>query len=222
MATKLKNIIDMPYESLIELSKKENIEYLKSTLKYASESANRRIKTLLNSPIGSYSPAYKNLTDAGIKNFDIKWLKKATSKDTGKMLNQLANVRKFLKAKTSTIQGWNAVRTKVRNRTGAKRMFAKDYKSKRSATIWQNKEKRFWKLYNRLVDEFGGIISELDSERIQRMLYRIQNMKNVKKSDEMIQGVMEKYIDELYRAKQKGMRFNDSTFEDDIRIIYRK
>lgn len=222
MAKKLKDIINMPYESLIELSKKGNTDYLKSVLKYATQSANRRIKTLLDSPIGSYSPAYKKLNDAGIKSFDTKWISKATSKDTGKMLQQLSNVRNFLKAKTSTIQGWNAVRSQVRKRTGAKRMFAKDYKSKRSASIWQNKEKKFWKLYNRLVDEFGGIISELDSERIQKMLYRIQNMKNVKKSDEMIQEVMEKYIDELYRAKQKGMKFNDNAFEDDIRIIYKK
>ena len=222
MAQKLKDIINMPYESLIELSKKENTDYLKSVLKYATKSANRRIKTLLDSPIGSYSPAYKKLNDAGIKSFDTKWISKATSKDTGKMLQQFSNVRNFLKAKTSTIQGWNAVRSQVRIRTGAKQLFSKDYKSKRSASIWHGREKRFWKLYNRLVDEYGGIITELDSDRIQKMLYKIQTLKGVKKTDAMIQEVMEKYIDEIYRAKQKGMLFNDYQFEEDIRIKYKK
>ena len=50
--SKLKDIINMPYESLINLSKKENNEYLKAVVKYMTQSANIRIKSLLNSPIG--------------------------------------------------------------------------------------------------------------------------------------------------------------------------
>ena len=220
--SKLKDIINMPYESLINLSKKENNEYLKAVVKYMTQSANRRIKSLLNSPIGEYSPAYKKLKDAGITKFDTRWLSKATSKETGKLLEQYSEVKKFLQSKTSTVQGWKSVRSQVAKRTGAKKLFAKEYKSKRSATYWTNKEKKFWKLYNRLVDEYGGIITELDSERIQKMLYKIQSIKGTKKDDDLIQSTMEKYIDELYRAKINGRKLDDDKFEEEFRIQFRK
>ena len=220
--SKLKDIINMPYESLINLSKKENTEYLKSAVKYLTQSANRRIKTLLESPVGSFSPAYKKLKDAGMTKFDVRWLNKATSKDTGKLLEQFSEVKKFLQAKTSTISGWQKVRNQIAKRTGSKKLFQKEYKSKRSASYWTNKEKKFWNLYNKLVDEFGGIITELDSDRIQKMLYKIQNFKGIRKDkdDAFIQGVMENYIDELYRAKVNGRLFNDYEFEEEYRIKF--
>ena len=220
--SKLKDIINMPYESLINLSKKENTEYLKSAVKYLTQSANRRIKTLLSSPVGSFSPAYKKLKDAGMTKFDVRWINKANSKDTGKLLEQYAEVKKFLQAKTSTIAGWQSERNKIAKRIGSTKMFKKEYKSKRSASYWINKEKKFWNLYNRLVDEFGGIITELDSTRVQKMLERIQNFKGIRKDkdDAFIQGVMENYIDELYNAKKEGRLFNDYEFEEDYRIRF--
>lgn len=222
MAQKLKDLLNLSYETVVELTKKGNIDSFKSVVKYMAQSANRRINTLLKSPIGEFSPAYKKLKDAGIDKFDTKWINKATSKDVGKLLNLYSNTKQFLKAKTSKLQGWQKVRSQVKKRTKSAKMFSKEYKSKRQATIWINREKKFWKLYNRLVDEYGGIISELDSERIQKMLYRIQSMKGIQKGEDEIQAIMEKYIDELYRAKMKGKNLNDTDFEDDIRIIYKK
>ena len=212
----------MSYESLINLSKKENNEYLKAVVKYMTQSANRRIKSLLNSPIGEYSPAYKKLKDAGKTKFDVRWLSKATSKETGKLLQQYADVKNFLKAESSTISGWKNIRSRVAKRTGATKLFAKDYKSKRSATYWTNKEKKFWKLYGRLVDEFGGVITELDSTRVQKMLARIQSIRKVSKDEDLIQATMEKYIDELYRAKQMGKKLDDDKFEEEFRIQFRR
>ena len=220
--SKLKDIINMPYESLVNLSKKENNEYLKAVVKYMTQSANRRIKTLLTTPIGEYSPAYKKLKDAGITKFDVRWLNKATSKETGKLLEQYAEVKKFLQAESSTLQGWKNIRNRVAKRTGAKKLFAKEYKTKRSATYWANKEKKFWKLYNRLVDEYGGIITELDSTRVQKMLARIQSIRKVSKDEDLIQSTMEKYIDELYNAKRNGRKLDDDKFEEDFRIQFRK
>lgn len=218
--SKIKDLINMPYESLVNLSKKENNEYFKAVVKYLSQSANRRIKTLLSTPIGEYSPAYKKLKDAGVTKFDTKWLSGATSKDTGKLLEQYSEVKNFLKAKSSTISGWKSIRSSVAKRTGASKIFAKEYKSKRSATYWTNKEKKFWHLYNRLVDEYGGIITELDSTRIQKMLAKIQTYKKASKDDDFIQGVMEKYIDELYRAKLSGKKLDDAEFEEEFKIVY--
>ena len=62
--------------------------------------------------------------------FDAKWLNKATSKDTGKLLEQYAEVRKFLQAKTSTVQGWQKVRNQIAKRIDSKNLFKREYKSR--------------------------------------------------------------------------------------------
>lgn len=217
----LKDLINMDYESLINLSKKENINMFKSVLEHMLKASNRRINTLLKSDVGRFSPALKSLEDAGIKKFDVSFVRNATSKDTGKLLNLFSKSRQFLQAKSSRLQGWNKIRSQVKNRLGAKKLFGTEYKSKRQATYWINREKKFWGLYNKLVDEFGGIITELDSKRIQKMLYKIQSMKIKGKTDEFIQGAMEQYIDNLYQAKQKNIKFRDEDFEEELRIKFR-
>ena len=54
------------------------------------------------------------------------------------------------------------------------------------------------------------------------MLYKRQNFKGIRKDkdDAVIQGVMENYIDELYRAKVNGRLFNDYEFEEEYRIKF--
>ena len=238
----LKDLINMDYETLINLAKKENINQFKSVLTTMINSANRRIRTLKKSPIGEFSPAYKKLKDAGIDVFkkEITYkadkikkqksktisLDKATSKDTGKMLEMYSNLKQFLSAKTSKLQGWQKARSEVKKRVGAKQMFQREYKSKRSASYWINKEKKFWRLYNKLVDEFGGVISQLDSDRIQTMLYKIQTMRIKGKTDVMIQQVMEDYITKLNNAKNKNLKVDDADFikqvEEEFVIPYGK
>ena len=236
----LKDLINMDYETLMNLAKKENIGSFKAILEHMVNSANRRIKTLLNSPIGEFSPAYKKLKDSGVDIFtktityknaktgetETVSLKNATSKQTGKMLEMYSNLKTFLKAKTSTLQGWQKTRSTLQKRLKTRDMFKREYKSKRSATIWINREKKFWRIYNKLVDEFGGIISQLDSERVQKMLYKVQTMKKAKKTDDYIQEVMESYISDLYEAKQSNKKFSDESFitklEEEIRLTYVK
>lgn len=217
----LKDLINMPYESLINLSKKENINQFKSVLEHMAKASNRRISTLLKSPVGEFSPAYKSLKDAGIKKFDLKMIRNSTSKETGQLLHVYSQLQQFLKAKSSRLQGWQKIRNQVKNRLGTKKLFGTEYKSKRQTTYWINREKKFWNLYNKLVDEFGGIITELDSERIQKMLYKIQSMKIKGKTDEFIQDAMEQYIDNLYKAKMNNIKFRDEDFEEELRIKFK-
>lgn len=217
----LKDLINMDYESLINLSKKENLGQFKAVLEHMAKASNRRINTLLKSPVGSFSPAYKSLKDAGVTKFDLKMIKNATSKETGQLLHTYSQLQKFLRAKSSRLQGWMKIRNQVKSRLGTTKLFGSEYKSKRQATYWKNREIKFWGLYNKLVDEYGGIISELDSERIQRMLYKVQSMKVKGKTDEFIQGAMEKYIDELYKAKMNNIKFRDEDFEDELKIKFR-
>lgn len=213
----IKDIIDMDHDALIRLSRKENISEFRSTVREMINVSNKRITRLLKSEIGEFSPAYQKLVDAGITKFSTKGLYKA---DTSDLLHQYSVLKKFLTSKTSTISGWNRVRSAVGKRIGAKGLFQKTYKSKRSAKYWMNRENKFWKTYNKLVDEYGGIISQLDSDRIQKVLYKIQNMKNMPHDDETIMEIMEKFIGESYLSAQTGVDVDLLEFEDEIRINY--
>ena len=213
------SLINMDYNTLVNLTKKENIDSLKSVVEQMTRVANRRINNLNKSEIGKYSPALKSLNEAGIKKFSTRGFKDLKSKDVSKLVHQYSQLKKFLSAKTSTISGWNKVRSGIAKRTGAKKLFQTEYKSARSAKIWQNREKRFWNLYNKLVDNYGGIITQLDSDRIQKMLMTIQTSKG-KKSDDDISEVMNKYIDQLYEAARKGEVLDDEQFEQEFRIKF--
>lgn len=220
MANYIKDILNMDYNTIIQLTKKENFDQFKTILTRMGKTANRRIKTLKSTDIGQFSPAYQNLKDAGITKFDISKIEKATSSDTGKLLHEYSVMKKFLESKTSRLSGWNAVRSGIRKRIKSKNLFKKEFRSKRQATYWINREKKFWKMYNKLVDEYGGIISQLDSDKIQKMLNKIQSLRNIGKSDDVVQDAMETYIDELYKAKQKGYKLNDDAFVDEVKIKY--
>ena len=213
------SLINMDYNTLVKLTKKENINSLKSVVEQMTRVANRRINNLNKSEIGKYSPALKALNEAGIKKFSTRGFKDLKPKDVSKLVHQYSQLKKFLSAKTSTISGWNKVRSGIAKRTGAKKLFQTEYKSARSAKIWQNREKRFWKLYNQLVDNYGGIITQLDSDRIQKMLMTIQTSKG-KKSDDDISEVMNKYIEQLYEAANKGEVLDDEQFEQEFRINF--
>lgn len=215
----INDLINMDYNAFVQLTKKENIESLKSVVNQMVKVANRRINNLNKSEIGKFSPALKSLEEAGIKKFSTKGLSSITSKDVNKLVKQYSTLKNFLSAKTSTISGWYKVRSQVAKRTGATKLFQNKYKSKRSATIWHNREKRFWKLYNQLVDNYGGILTQLDSDRIQSMLMTIQNSKG-KKTDEQISEIMNNYVQQLYEAANKGEILDDGQFEKEFRIKF--
>lgn len=215
----INDLINMDYNSFVQLTKKENIESLKAVVNQMVKVSNRRINNLNKSEIGKFSPALKSLESAGIKKFSTRGLSSIKSKDVNKLVKQYTTLKSFLSAKTSTISGWNRVRSQIAKRTGATKLFQKEYKSQRSATIWHNREKHFWKLYNQLVDNYGGILTQLDSDRIQQMLMTIQNSKG-KKTDEQISEIMNNYVQQLYEAANKGEILDDGQFEKEFRIKF--
>lgn len=226
----INDLINMNYNDFVQLTKAENIESLKSVVKSMMTQANRRITALNKSTIGKYSPALMSLnkikpskktnikslmkTDKnGLIKFDSKSLSSKTTKDINELTHAYSKLSKFLKAKSSTIGGWQKIRSDIAERTGAKKLFQSEYKSKRSATIWHNREARFWKLYNRLVDNYGGIITDLDSDRIQKMLMKVQTMRNQGKTDDDISEIMNYYINRIYMDRE----FDDKQFLEDIK-----
>lgn len=215
----------MDYNAIVELSRKENIGSLRSVVTSLANTANRRIRELKTDTIGKYSPAYSRLKDSGINKFNTK---SYATMGTNKLMEELGTLKRFLTAKTSTLGGWKKVRTKIGERTGAKKLFSTTRKSDRSAKIWQNREKRFWELYNKLVDNYGAIITQLNSNKIQEMLTKIQLQRNQAKTDEDISKAMTVYIDNLYYS-QDNFNMKDyldalktEEFMEEVRLAYAK
>ena len=224
MPNNVKSLINMDYNQIVELSKTENIESLKSVVTSLANTANRRINTLLKDEIGVYSPAYKILKDSGTDKFNVKRIQNMTSTQ---LVEEYNTLRRFLKAKTSTLRGWKAVRNAIGKRTGATKLFGAERKSARSAKLWMNREKRFWDLYNKLVDNYGGIISQLNSNQIQEVLSKIQLSRNQAKTDEDISKAITVYVDKLYRDRNYSEKaFLDALktedYMEEVRIAYGK
>ena len=224
MPNNVKSLINMDYNQIVELSKTENIESLKSVVTSLANTANRRINTLLKDEIGVYSPAYKILKDSGTDKFNVKQVQNMTSTQ---LVEEYNTLKRFLKAKTSTLRGWKAVRNAIGKRTGATKLFGAERKSARSAKLWMNREKRFWDLYNKLVDNYGGIISQLNSNQIQEVLSKIQLSRNQAKTDEDISKAITVYVDKLYRDRNYSEKsFLDALktedYMEEVRIAYGK
>lgn len=218
---KIKDIINMAYNDIVDLTKKSNAGKLQDVLVKMASVTTSRINKLTKSEIGKFSPAYLKLKETKL-NLNKYGVKAPNLKDTGKMLQDFTIMKNFLKAKSSTLGGWNKIRTKTAERIGTTKLFKTEFKSKRQATYWINKEKKFWKAYNQLVDEYGGIITQLDSVRIQKMLAKIQSLKYKGKTDDDVTIAIEKYIDELYKATLKGRVLDDDAYVKEVRINFRK
>ena len=224
MPNYVKNLINMDYNTIVELSKKENIGNLKTVVTSMANTANRRINELLKDPVGAYSPAYKILTESGTNKFSIK---KINEMNSTQLVEEYNTLKRFLKAKTSTLKGWQRIRRKIGVRTKAPKLFAPERKSSRSAKLWANREKRFWSLYNKLVDNYGGIISQLNSNQIQEVLSKIQLKRNQAKSDDDISMAITYYVDSIYRdAKFDEKKYlealKDEDYMEEVRIAYAK
>lgn len=224
MPNNVKTLINMDYNQIVELSKTENIESLKSVVTSLANTANRRINTLLKDEIGAYSPAYKILKGSGTSKFNVKQIQNMTSTQ---LVEEYNTLKRFLKAKTSTLRGWKTVRSAIGKRTGATKLFGSERKSARSAKLWMNREKRFWDLYNKLVDNYGGIISQLNSNQIQEVLSKIQLSRNQAKTDEDISKAITVYVDKLYRDRNYSEKdFLDALktedYMEEVRIAYGK
>ena len=222
---KINNILDMDYNALVELTRKENRSQLISVVKTMTQASNRRLRELSKSEIGQYSPAYMNVIESGKKRFSENYAKMGHNE----LLHQFSETKKFLSSKSSTLKGWNEVRSNIRQRLVPKdingqidkkalskiKMFKSDYKTKRQAKLWYNREQRFWKLYNRLVNEYGAILTQLDSDRIQEILMTVQLSRNKASTDDDIIQAMNVLVQNLYYDS----KYDVDKFLEDIKTV---
>lgn len=222
---KVDDLINMDYNALVELMKEENRSQLISVVKSMTNASNRRLRELDKAEVGQFSPAYMTVKESGKKRFSENYGKMSQND----LVHQFTETKKFLQAKSSTLKGWNEIRGNIRKRLATNKatgelnqeslkkmkLFKNDYKSERSAKIWHNREMRFWKLYNRLVNEYGAILSQLDSDRIQEILANVQLSRNEAKSDDDIIQAMNVLVQNLYYDS----KYDVDAFLEDIKTV---
>ena len=113
--------------------------------------ANKRIRRLEKAEYGKLSPAYGRIKNQG-RMFSVK------GKNMSQLRGEMAQMRSFIRLKTSTLSGWRKVRKYVEKRLGG--------------TMSESDTIEFWRVYRKLEQESGGSINALyDSDKIQKMLH---------------------------------------------------
>ena len=195
----IEDIMDIPFEMLNKLNRRD---LAKITSRLAS-TANKRIKRLLNSEYGEVSRALEGIINrvkkSGTTAFSVK------GKDVNQLRNEFAQVKNFLNLKTSSVVGTKKVINKTLERLGVDR------------TNWSSaRNKRFFKIYRKLVEEYGGNDEKFkewyDSKNIQRVLSEKFKWKN---KDDDILDIMRKHLDGLYEDKER----TDNELDDEYRDI---
>ena len=184
---KIDDLLNIDINDLNRMTKKQ----LSNVVGRLSKLANQRIHRLKQTETGILSPAYHHVEKRG-KNFGVK----------GKTLNQLRNeyadVKNFLKMKTSTVSGWNKVRKETYNRIGT------DF-----AGV---DEVRFWNLYRKLEELDYGSVQNVGSTTTQRMLR--QELEQNSGDDDDILSAMEKRITGEYEKIMGSYNYENDEFFD--------
>lgn len=184
---KIDDILNIDINDLNRMTKKQ----LSDVVRQLSKTANQRIYRLKRAKTGTLSPAYHHVEKRG-ENFGVK----------GKTLNQLRNeyadVKNFLKMKTSMVSGWNKVRKETYKRIGA--------------NFEGVDEVRFWNLYRKLEQLDYGSIQNVGSTTTQRMLR--QELEQNSGDDDDILNAMEKRITGEYEKIMESYNYADDEFFD--------
>ena len=142
-----------------------------------SAAANKRVKRLSQTAVGELSPAYQRALQHG--KFG------AAGKNINQLRNEYAEVRNFLKLKTSSVSGWKKVRKNTENRLGSKFTSV-------------DQEKRFWRAYRQLEADNYGAVHAVGSTESQRLL-RQEMEQNT--SEDLIDRMLDR-LDEEYERQQ--------------------
>jgi hypothetical protein len=136
--------------------------------------SNKRIRRLAKASGGKFSPAYARIEKMG-RMFSVK------GKDISGLRAEMAQMRSFMKLKTSTVKGWKKVQKYISQRFGGR--------------ISDSQMNTFWTVYRKLEESMGGVIgSVFDSDKIQSMLY--DEMTSGGSEDDIIERMIQRMDDE--------------------------
>lgn len=148
--------------------------------------SNKRIRRLEKAVGGKFSPAYARIERQG-RMFSVK------GKDISALRAEMAQMRSFLKLKTSTVKGWKKVRKYISARFGGR--------------INDTQMNEFWSIYRKLEESMGGSIGSIfDSDKVQKMLYDEVTSEDSEDDiiEKMIQRMDEEYEDIMKEESEDG------------------
>lgn len=109
-------------ESLLRLEQidinRMNRDELAAVVSQLSSAANKRLSRLEQSGLAKLSPAYGNVLERGTSRFSV------AKKNTNQLRHEFADIRKFLRSKTSSVTGVTAWKRKVEKKLGTTFTFA--------------------------------------------------------------------------------------------------
>ena len=151
--------------------------------------SNKRIRRLAKASGGKFSPAYTRIEKMG-RMFSVK------GKDISGLRAEMAQMRSFLKLKTSTVKGWKKVQKYISQRFGGR--------------MSDTQMSTFWSVYRKLEESMGGVIGSVfdDSDKIQKMLY--DEMSTGDSEDDIIERMIRKMDEEYDRIMQQEDEEDDN------------
>lgn len=149
----VKELLNLSSRDVSKLTRRE----LARVVSQLASAANKRLKRLETTPMGTESRAYKSAMEVG--KFSV------AGKNQGQLQNEFKRVTEFLRAKTSTVTGWKAEKAKIYKRIGA------EFYSVEA-------EKAFWRAYREIAKTEKPLHNSYGSTETQR--YLRQELRNVK------------------------------------------
>ena len=182
----IKDILNMDWSDLNAFTNKE----LKQITSRLVSAANKRVRRLEGSSLGTSSMAYQSVERRG-RMFSVK----------GKNVNQVRNEFKlasnFLKMKTSTVSGWKSyqkdVATKMKSASGI------------DINKWSDDNKsKMWKVYRKFEEQHGGEFKKGDSDRIIQYLLETLDKTETMSEDELLNSINDEW-ESMYEDQDEDM-----------------
>lgn len=231
--TDLTRYLNMSYSDIIH-NLYNNATEMKYATKLLSKEFNKTLKELRSHPLGEFSPAYQQIQAKGIKRLPTN---KVYDLNPNDVMKQFWVSRNYLKSATGNLEGFLSYRQNISDRLGGRvytsndEILKKIMKAERDEENRKKKierikrkqertEKKFWKIYDRLVSEFGGIIKEQASNSAQEMLSILMADKDISQNQNALYGIMQSWMyNQMYLTENKA---DEASWYQDILNKYGK
>lgn len=174
----VKDVSDMTFKQMQRMNESE----LREALGVLNDAANKRIKRLKSTPIGTMSPALKNQP----AKFSSKGLKGKTADEThSNIVRAIQERQQFMKMKSSSISGWKSIQKERYDTIGGS--FGGD----------KDKERAYWDTYNRIMSGPQGEQIKARYKEIMNELYEMMEQGDEQIFEENIYEINQSVIDDF-------------------------
>ena len=194
----IQDVLDIDPNDLFSLNKRE-LTKVASKLVSAS---NKRLVRLKKARLGNYAPAYIQATEKRRK-FSVK------GKTANQIRHEITDMRKFLKAKTSTVKGWNKLQKEVSEKIGG--------------NIPKNKLRKFWRIYRKFAESHAGLVAKDTSDRILQLIREIYIESGIKDEDSILELLEDaSNLEYEFRTREEQEQQKESTQFDNEGFFIKK